>query len=207
MTASLTTTPTTVPTGTDTVTTTVQVHGTTMFPPPLTPLGQVATGDNELSTVLYPNGNQELAYTVGANGVSIIDVTNPSNPQLLGTFASDVIVKGGFNVAQVVGHDLLVATTLTLNASGFNLIVYDLTNPLSPTLVSNTDIPQRFLADMFVLGNVALFPLDGIFFFPGAKSSASSATSSRWTSATWPTRRSRACCSPATTRPASSTAT
>ena len=201
VTESLTTTPTTVPTGTDTVTTTVQVHGTTTFPQPLTPLASIPTGDDELSTVLYPNGNQELAYTVGANGISIIDVSNPSSPQVLGTFAQDVIVKGGYNIAQVVGHDLLVATNVTLNSSGFNFIVYDLTNPLNPTLVSNTDILYRFLSDMYVLGNVALFPIEEFDYYPGARSttSASRATSLRWTSATCPNRRWWASCSPATT--------
>jgi len=169
VTSSVTTTPTTVPTGTDTVTTTVQVHGTTTFPAPLTVLGQVTTGDDELSAVLYPNGNQELAYTVGANGVSIIDVSNPSSPQVLSTFAQDVIVKGGYNIARVVGHDLLVATNVTLNSSGFNFIVYDLTNPLNPTLVSNTDIPYRFLSDMYVLGNVALFPIEEFDYYPGGE--------------------------------------
>jgi hypothetical protein len=169
VTSSVTTTPTTVPTGTDTVTTTVQVHGTTTFPQPLTPLASIPTGDDELSTVLYPNGNQELAYTVGANGISIIDVSNPSSPQVLSTFAQDVIVKGGYNIAQVVGHDLLVATNVTLNSSGFNFIVYDLTNPLNPTLVSNTDIPYRFLSDMYVLGNVALFPIEEFDYYPGGE--------------------------------------
>ena len=164
VTSTVTTTPAVVATGTATATTTVQIHGTTTFPDPLTVLGQVATSDNELSTVLYPNGNQELAYEVGSNGVEIVDVTDPSNPQFLSTFAADVIVKGGYNVAQVVGHDLIVATTLTLNASGFNLIVYDLTNPLQPSLVSNTVIDQRFLGGMYVQGNVAIVPLDGYFF-------------------------------------------
>ncbi len=167
VTASVDTTPTTVPTGSDTVNTTVQVQATTTFPSPLTPLGQVSTGDNEYSAVLYPNGNQELSYAVGSNGIAIIDVTDPSNPMLLSTFAQDVVVKGGLNVAQVVGHDLIVATQLELNASGFNLIVYDLSNPLAPSLVSNTSITQRFLDGMFVQGNVALFTLDGFNFSGG----------------------------------------
>jgi uncharacterized membrane protein len=163
VTATVTTTPTTVPTGSDTVTTTVQVHGQMAFPSPLTLLGQVATGDNELSTVLYTNN---LAYEVGNNGISIVDVSDPANPKVLGTFAQDVVVKGGANIAKVVGHDLLVASTTTLNASGFTFLVYDLTDPLNPALVSNTNLPYRFFAGMFVLGDVALFPLQEYDFFP-----------------------------------------
>jgi uncharacterized membrane protein len=164
VTASISTTPATVPTGTATVTTTVQVHGQVTFPAPLTVLGTVATQDDELSTVLYGNN---LAYVVGANGITIVDISNPASPQVVKTFAQDVIVKGGYNIAQVVGHDLLVATNVTLNSSGFNFIVYDLTDPMNPALVSNTDIPYRFLTDMYVLGNVALFPIQEFDFYPG----------------------------------------
>jgi uncharacterized membrane protein len=166
VTASLSTTPTTVPSGAATVTTTVQVHGQTTFPAPLTVLGQVATADDELSTVLYTNN---LAYVVGANGISIIDVSKPASPMLVKTFAQSVVVQGGYNIAQIVGHDLLVATNVTLNSSGFNFIVYDLTDPMNPMLVSNTEIPYRFLTDMYVLGNVALFPIQEFDFFPGGQ--------------------------------------
>jgi uncharacterized membrane protein len=164
VTTTVATTPTVVPVGDQTVTTTVHVHDTTVFPAPLTILGAVATGDDELSTVLY---NNNLAYVVGLNGVSIVDVGDSANPTLLGTFAQDVIVQGGYNIAKVVGNDLIVATTVTLNASGFNFIVYDLTDPLHPQLVSNTPINYRFLGDMFILGDVALVTVAGITFFPG----------------------------------------
>ena len=78
-----------------------------------------------------------------------------------------------------MGDDLLVATQLELNASDFNLLVYSLADPLTPTLVSNTTIPYEFLTDMFVLGNVALFPTETIGFlgaraiFPGKKATSS----------------------------------
>src|SRR5439155_6007998 len=45
------------------------------------------------------------------------------------------------------------------NATQFNLLIYDVTDPLNPTLVSNTPIGYPFYRGMFVQGNTVFFPI------------------------------------------------
>ena len=97
-------------------------------------------------TTTAPNTSVALygdyAYESGQGGVNIIDVSDPTNPQLVGTFAQNIIVNGslGFNVNKIVNGELIVATQNTLNTSYFNLLVFSLTDPLNPQLVSNTKV-------------------------------------------------------------------
>ena len=97
------------------------------------------------SVALYQSGGKTYAYESGTGGIDAIDVTDPTNPQLLETFGQNDLVNGqfGFNVAKVVDNELLVGTSNGNNGSVFNLLVYSLANPASPTLVSNTTIDYR----------------------------------------------------------------
>ena len=72
----------------------------------------------------------------------------------------------GFNVARVVNGELLVGTSNGNNGSVFNLLVYSLANPASPTLVSNTTINYRFLSDLLVnsTGTAAYVPTNGFLY-------------------------------------------
>ncbi len=168
VTGTLTTTPSIVPTGSDTVTTTLSVSTQTNYPAPLDLQGAVSTPSPGTSVALYTSGGETYAYESGTGGIDDIDVTDPTNPQLLEVFGGSNTVNGslGFNVAKVVDGYLIVATTTTLNASGFNLLVFSLADPANPQLVSNTPIDQRFLADLIVnsTGTVAFVPLDGEYF-------------------------------------------
>jgi uncharacterized membrane protein len=168
VTGTLTTTPSVVPTGTATATSTIQVNTGTSYPEPLTLQGAVSTPAPGTSVALYQSGGKTYAYESGTGGIDAINVTNPTNPQLIETFGQSDLVNGafGFNVAKVVNGELLVGTSNGNNGSVFNLLVYSLANPAAPTLVSNTTIDYRFLADLLVnsTGTAAYVPTNGFFY-------------------------------------------
>ncbi len=164
--ASLSVTPTTSPAGSPTVTNTLQVTAQTPFPAPLTLLGQAQTTPTAGSVAL--DGN--TAYVAGTNGVDIVDISDAANPEVLSTFAGDLIVKGGSTFVRLVGNELLVGTTSDLNASGFNLLIYSVTDPLNPQLVSNTPINYVFMRGLLVQGNTILVPTGGADYFAGVLS-------------------------------------
>ena len=166
VTGSITTTPAVIPTGTDTVSPTVTVSTQESYPVPLTLQGAVTTPAPGTSVALYQAGGKTYAYESGTGGIDDIDVTDPTNPQLLEVFGASNTNNGGlgFNIAKVVDGFLIVATTVTFNAGHFNLLVFSLTDPTNPTLVSNTSIDDQFLSDLLVnsTGTVAFVPLDGV---------------------------------------------
>lgn len=141
-----------------TFTSTIKIGAQTTFPAPLTLNGITATDAPETAVAL----DGALAYVVGTKDVSIIDVSDPTNPVVEGTFGSDQITQGGYNVCKVVGGLLLIGSQNTVNTNYFNFLIYDISNPLSPVLVSNTQINYHFISDMFILGTTAYFPLNGI---------------------------------------------
>src|SRR5262249_12979640 len=110
VTATLSVSPTTSLPGNPTVTNTLQVTAQTPFPAPLALIGQVQTTPVAGSVAL--DGN--LAYVAGTNGIDIVDVSNPMAPVDKGTFASDLIVKGGTTIVRRVGNELIVGSDATL---------------------------------------------------------------------------------------------
>ena len=171
VTADLSTGPALVPTGSETVTSTISVTARGTFPDPLSLLGAIATPAPGTSVAIYQAGGRVYAYESGTGGVDAFDVTDPSNPQLLKIFGQSDIVNGqfGFNIVRVVNDVLVVATTTTMNANGFNLLVYSLTDPTSPQFVSNTFINHRFLSDLLVnsTNTAAFVPTNGVLIFGG----------------------------------------
>jgi hypothetical protein len=162
VTATLSVTPTIVPAGTPTVTNTLVASHEAPIPSPLTLEGEVTTTAPETSVALYGN----YAYESGQGGVNIIDVSDPTEPQLVGTFAQNIIVNGtlGFNVDKVVNGELFVATQNTLNTSYFNVLIFSLTDPLNPQLVSNTTVDYQFVSDLLVnsTGTAAFIPIAAV---------------------------------------------
>jgi hypothetical protein len=145
------------------VTNTLQVTAQTPFPAPLSLIGQVQTTPVAASVAL--DGN--LAYVAGTNGVDIVDVSNPTAPVDTGTFASDLIVKGGTTIVRRVGSELIVGSDATLNPKNFTLLIYNLADPLHPQLVSQTPINYIFISDLLIHGNTILVPTTGGDYFAG----------------------------------------
>ena len=94
-------------------------------------LGQVATDSQGGSVIVSGN----YAYSIGAADITILDVSNPASPTVVGTFGSGVLNSidpsvGVANLGALAGNDLVVASP---NTNGtFNFLVYSLANPTSP---------------------------------------------------------------------------
>ncbi len=165
----LSTSPSTVPTGTVPVTTTLSITTQQTFTPPLSLLGAVSTPAPGTSVALFSSGGKTYAYESGTGGIDVIDVTDPTNPQFLEAFGQNDVTNGqfGFNIARVVNGILIVGTSNGNNGSVFNLLAYSLSNPASPSLISNTTINYRFLSDLLVnsTGTAAFVPTNGFFHF------------------------------------------
>ena len=138
------------PEDSNTVTDTLTVGSQTL-------LGSVQT-DGEATSVAV-NGN--LAYVANTEDIAVVNVSDPTNPQIVTTFGSTDINQGGLNLVQLDGNNLVVASATSRTAASFNLLVYSLANPSSPQLLSNTTIPYAFPDDLVVQGNTAFIPIGG----------------------------------------------
>jgi uncharacterized membrane protein len=144
-------------------TNTLQVQARTTFPPPLTLTGITGTDATETSLAL----NGTLAYVSGVQDISIVDIHDPAHPTVLSTFGQDQLTPGNYNVCRVAGNLLLIGTQNTLNTNYFNLVIYSIANPRSPTFISNTQFNYHFISDMYIRGTTAFFPTAGITTFVG----------------------------------------
>ena len=162
VTATLTAGPPTLATGNGTVSNTLSLTTNTTLTPPFSLVGQVAT--TLTSSTIVIRGT--TAYVAGSNGVDIVDVSNPAAPVKRSTFAQDLIVRGGYTVVrELPGDRLVVASTISLNASGTTVLVYSVTDPLNPVLLFNKQIQEAFMSDFLVSGSTALLTTQGVFLF------------------------------------------
>ncbi len=134
--------------GSSTVTTTLSVAAQSL-------LGQTATDSAASSVVTAGN----YAYLIGSSDVSIVDISNPASPTVVGTFGSGTLGIDLSNLGALAGNNLVVVSD---NDDGsFNLLVYSLANPTSPTLLSTTTINYQFLGNLFVQGTTAFVTTTG----------------------------------------------
>ena len=150
----------TLPQGDVTVPTILTVTARETFVSPLTLAGQVGT--TAASTTAAVRG--AIAYVAGSNVIDIIDTTNPAAPVLVSSFAQGLMGGSEISVVRTLGADMIVVgTSVSVNGTGFSLLIYSVADPLNPVLVSNTTIPRSFLQDMIVSGNLVLVPLGWVF--------------------------------------------
>ena len=152
--ATLSVSPTIVPTGTVTVTNTLTINPSPGGGGTLSLLGQVAdTGTPEAVAV-----DGTMAYVPGTQAIDIVDVSNPASPQVVGTFGQNDLAQGGTDLARIVGNNLVVATEQPgIDIYQFTLLIYSLTNPLSPQLLGSKAFSISYLNDMEVEGNTVYF--------------------------------------------------
>ena len=129
-------------------------------------LGSVPTASPAESFAL--NGN--LAYVCDDNEVTIVDVTNPANPQVVGTALSTLINNSADIHCGIKSNSLLIfadQSNSTLgNSPGF--IAFNLTNPVQPQLIAATPINKRFFQDPVYSGNIAFVPIAALDFIVGS---------------------------------------
>ncbi|HEV3344414.1 MAG TPA: DUF4214 domain-containing protein [Pirellulales bacterium] len=129
-------------------------------------LGSVQT-DGTASSVAV---NGTLAYVVGTKDINVVDISNPSNPQVVGTFGGDKLVSGGNSFVQVSGNDLVVATRQIAGATSFDVLVYTLSDPKNPQFAGSVAVPYGSLAGMSLEGTIAYFPASAYSYDPSSGS-------------------------------------
>lgn len=133
-------TPDILPPGDGTVTASLNLKSLITLPGPAITLLSL-TDTDAIASSLAIRGN--LAYVCGTENVTIFDITNPSQPQLLKTFADDLI-NGSFNTkCRVVDNHLVVFWQIGQSTNALPILVFDLNNPTAPNLVSSTNQKDR----------------------------------------------------------------
>jgi probable HAF family extracellular repeat protein len=160
--------------GSSTVQATLSITRDTTQNPISTLIGTVPMSGVPRSMTLFQNGQQQLAYVCSDSVVNIVDVTNTATPQVLGTFAGDILTTE--DGSPVTGYQVMSCTTYTNSGNHYFLIsysrydgnttvnpipthfaTYSLVNPLAPTLVGSVvDIQRPDSAGLYIAGNTAL---------------------------------------------------
>ena len=129
--------------------------------------GKVATQYSPAEMVV--NGN--LLYSCELKWVSVVDVTDPTNAQLLGTSPStnpNPFNNDG-NLYCALQRGSLVAFVENLTAaSGNGFVYFDLSTPKSPQLKTATKINKAAFEEPAYAGNAAFVPTIGYQSFGGA---------------------------------------
>jgi hypothetical protein len=87
--------------------------------------GNVAIDSTATSVAVNP-GAPGLAYVAGTQDISVVDISNPTSPKVLGTFGSKDLNLGGqtaFNLVGMSGNELIVASQPPIVGSAITLLV------------------------------------------------------------------------------------
>lgn len=158
VTATLTVNPQIVPTGDSQVTTRLSVQAGGDRDNPLILLGSAQTPSAAQSVAV--NGN--TAYVCDNNEVSVLDVSNPANPQLLNTAAANSINNSG-DIRCSIQRNTLVAFADGVDSAANGsrqpaFVAFNLNNPAQPQLIQSSPIGARFFDDPVFAGNTAFVP-------------------------------------------------
>ena len=119
--------------------------------------GSTATASPAASFAL--NGN--LAYVCGNNEVTIVDIANVANPQVLGTALSGVIQNTG-NIYCGLQRGTLVVFSDQISSTVGNtppaFSAFSLANPQQPQLINSTILNKQYAQPPVYLGNYAFVP-------------------------------------------------
>ncbi len=114
------------------------------------------------SMVLHQNGQQRLAYVCADTAVNIVDVTNEATPTLLSSFGANVLGPIGYRGVGcgITGSTLVVSYSRengnnTADIIPTNFASFNLANPLSPSLIGQSNLPRPDLFSFTVAGSTA----------------------------------------------------
>jgi hypothetical protein len=102
----------------------------------------ISTLDLEYATKVCVSGN--YAYVAGAGDLQVIDISDPQNPQTVGSVERSTGAQGMY----VTGSYAYIA------AYGNGIDIVNITNPQNPTLLTTVDTPGKAV-DIFVSGSHA----------------------------------------------------
>lgn len=152
-------TPDILPPGDGIVTASLNLNSLITLPGPAISLLSLTDTDAIASSLAI---RDNLAYVCGTENVTIFDITDPSQPQILATFA-DNLINGSFNTkCRIVDDHLVVFWQIGTNANALPILVFDLANPTAPNLVSNTNQNRHFISTLFFRDRTAYMALAGI---------------------------------------------
>ena len=139
--------------GTNTVTSTLTVANQPV-------IGSVQT-DGTASSVAV---NGTLGYVAGNKDINVVDISDPSNPKIVGTFGGDKITSADNTFVAVAGNDLIVGAGVQSSLNGFTVLVYTLTDPKNPQFAGSVNVPYAGMAGMTIQGTTAYFPTEGFLY-------------------------------------------
>ncbi len=168
--ATLTATPSTVAPGTSVLQGKLTFNRDAVANPVSTLLGAVAIPGTPRTIAL--NGND--AYVCSDSSITRVDVSNPANPVVKNSFAQAQLTGNGVTgyvavPCAIKGNNLIVEYSrpngnTTANVLPTQIAVYDITNPASPTLVSNTGFQKPDANGLSIIGNFG-FTTTTVFFY------------------------------------------
>lgn len=150
----------------------VSVSGSGTYTPLLTLAGS-ATFTNysagALSIELYNN----VAYVCGSNHIVMVNVSDPTNPTVIGTFGDKTFNGNGVRcvINQQVSPAYLVEI-INVPSSGTDteaFAIYGLGNPQAPNLVSVATTSYGSMVDLSFAGNYAFATTSYTTFYTGSK--------------------------------------
>ncbi len=118
------------------------------------------------------NGND--AYVCSSTNITRVDITDPTNPQVKNTFATDVLgtATNGYNdtPCAITGTNLILQYSRPLGSTALelstNIVIYDISNPASPVQVGTTGIKHPDAEGLQVVGTKAYTTTEDFFYNP-----------------------------------------
>ena len=144
--------------------TAISVSGTNgSYTAPLTLTGSAAFSNSVNSTIaLYGN----VAYICGATRISMVDVTDPTNPSYLGEFGDKTLNGFGDGCSVNAGAQTPILVEIVGNpGNNESLAVYSLANPKSPTLLDTASTNWSHMTGFTFSGNVGFTTTSYITYF------------------------------------------
>ena len=109
------------------------------------------------------SATNEYAYFTTNNGIKIVNISNPSNPQSSGSISN----TNGYNLENLDIKNNILAVAAHENG----VLIYNITNPISPQLISNIDTDNAWvvhLTDEYLYigdeSNLLIYDIDGFNF-------------------------------------------
>ncbi len=131
----------------------VSVSGSGAYTSPLTLAGSAAFTNSASSSVALFNN---LAYVCGSSQIVMVDVTSPTQPNVIGSFGASQLNGNGNRCAinTTVSNPFLVEIIGNTN-SAESFAVYGLSNPKAPNLLAVASTPYAHMERMSFSGTAA----------------------------------------------------
>ena len=161
VTASLSSSPTSAPPGSVTVTNTLQISGQSSSPSGLSLVGQVQTTGGGMGFAL----DGTIAYVGDSGGISVVDVSNPANPTILGTVGASNFTGGAYTQLSIEGDVLSAIVVNITNTSDIAVVNFSLANPDKPQYLGDTLLDYYFpYHGLATQNNHVYFSIESIYF-------------------------------------------